>query len=69
MFQAQKHTYQSLKRKNTRQKKLFPSEVGRNFTPFLSFPLDDGIMVVVGLEPSFCPGNNLVELFCLRGAL
>ena len=48
---------------------LFPTEVGRYLTPFLSLPLDDGITEIVGLEPVFGSGNNLKELLRLWRAL
>ena len=47
----------------------FTAEVGGNFTPFLGFPLDNGVAVVVGLKPILGTGYDLEKLFCLRRAL
>ena len=44
---------------------LFPSEVGRYLAPLGCLPLDDGVAEVVGVEPLFCAGDNLVEFLCL----
>ena len=45
-----------------------PSEIRRHFPPFLCLPFYYGIVVSVGLQPSFCAGYDLVEMFCLRSA-
>ena len=44
---------------------LFPSEVGRYLAPLGCLPLDDGVAEVVGVEPLFCAGDNLVKFLCL----
>ena len=48
---------------------LFSSEVSGNLAPLSGFPLDDGIAIIVSLQPSFGPFNNLKELFRLWRAL
>ena len=48
---------------------LFSAEVGRDFTPLLGFPFDDGVTIVVGLEPDLSTGDNLEELLRLGSAL
>ena len=47
----------------------FTAEVGGNFTPFLGFPLDNGVAVVVGLKPILGTGYDLKKLLRLRRAL
>lgn len=34
---------------------LFPSEIGRDFSPFFSIPFQDGVAVGVRFQPNFCP--------------
>lgn len=46
----------------------FSSEVGRNLTPFFSFPFLYGGCDVVGTEPILGSGYDLIQLFSLRVA-
>ncbi len=48
---------------------LFAPEVGWDFAPFLGFPFDDGIAIVMGLEPVFSTSDNLEKGLCLGIAL
>jgi hypothetical protein len=51
-----------------RERELFSTEIGGNFTPLVGFPFQDGIGDAVRLEPGFGAGNHFVELFGARGA-
>ena len=51
------------------RKTSFPTEVGRHLTPQFGFPLDDGVVPLVGLQPTFRTGNNLIERLRFRGTL
>ena len=48
---------------------LLSAEVGGDFAPFLGFPLDDGVAVVVGLKPSLGAGDDLEQGLCLGRTL
>lgn len=51
-----------------RARGLFSTEIGRNFTPLVGFPFQDGIGDAMCLEPGFGAGDHFVELFGARSA-
>ena len=42
-----------------------PTKVGRHLTPFLGLPLNDGIAVIVRIQPIFCTHDDLEQFLGL----
>ena len=59
------HEIQSLYCENKWVRGLFPTEIGRHLTPFLGFPLDDGVCPSVCVQPTLGALDNLIKWFCL----